>query len=313
MLNRTLANLSSQKLVLLRELSITSPNNHQQQNQNPRPINPKPKNPELERILAKIDQLPIKMNSKLLNASTLHRIGQSPLVFVAELVQNLHDYGIRDKYLTHALQVYDDWSLLTRPRLAEICELFRSLSMKAEIYLPIVAQNSQILNETQITLANRLKDLRFFFTNRHLDRILPRSPHLLTNNFDLFRYKFMYVFVLMGIGQLEMSSTRLFDYELEFIRQRHLFLERALFYSKPNKKGETKVDNPKLAFIVDSTLKDYLRLCTRDILGEEEYATFGEYLREEKFDNELLGGRIDKVLKNQIIEDIQMEKKREND
>lgn len=115
----------------------------------------------------------------------------------------------------------------------------------------------------------------------------------------------------MGFEQREMCSTRLFNCELKFIRQRHLFLERAMLYDRPNKKGITRVENPKLAHILEPNLKQFLDICTRGLLNQEDYMTFCDYLEDEKFDNELLGLRIDSVLRKQILGDIRVGKREE--
>lgn len=214
--------------------------------------------------------------------------------------------------LEETLKNHDDWNALERrENLERACDLFRSFSFKPEIYSIMLARHPALWHVTKSHLTTRFADLAFFFTRAHLDRLLPRSPHVLTSSFDSFRYKFNYVFALMGFEQREMSSTRLFDCELEFIRRRHLFLERALLYDRPNKKGITRVENPKLAHILEPRLGEFLRICTRDLLTEDDYLVFCDYLSQEKFDNELLGSRIDSLLKKQIIADIRVQKREE--
>ena len=86
-----------------------------------------------------------------------------------------------------------------------------------------------------------------------------------------------------------MCKSQVFDRSIDFMRERHLFLERSGFYDKPNKKGITKIENPKLAKIMDTGLKMFLRECSNNVFIEEDYKTFCEYLAEENFDDELLG------------------------
>lgn len=117
----------------------------------------------------------------------------------------------------------------------------------------------------------------------------------------------------MKIQQSEMCSSGLFNCELDFIRQRHLFLERALFYDPPNKKGISRVVNPRLVHILHPNVAEYLRICTRGLMTDDDYRTFCDYLAQEHFDNELLGGRIEKVLKKQILKEIEIQKKEDSD
>jgi hypothetical protein len=155
----------------------------------------------------------------------------------------------------------------------------------------------------------RLDDLKEFFTNKQLDQVLVNSSSLLSDNLVNIRYKFSYVYTLMGIKQDEMCRTFLFNHPIEHIRERHLFLERSLFYDKPNKKGMSKVLNPTLNHIVDSNLKEFLRICTKNTFNELDYYTFCEYLKRESFENELLAQYIAKSLKREIINNVYMEKR----
>jgi hypothetical protein len=229
-------------------------------------------------------------------------------------VKGLQEYGLEGKNLCTTLKTHEDWTQLNRNRMRDLCELFRTLSIKPSIYMPIIAQNPQILSPNERQLVARLNELRFFFTNTHIERLLPRSPHILTtSSLDAFRYKFNYVFTLMGIEQREMSSTRLFDCDMQFVRERHLFLERAALYERPNKKNSANRINPKLAYILEPNLKEYLRICARGLFQVDDYTIFCDYLSHENFDNELLASRIDKTLKNDILHDIRVEKRKNRD
>lgn len=115
----------------------------------------------------------------------------------------------------------------------------------------------------------------------------------------------------MKIRQQEMCKSKVFDFSIDFIRERHLFLERSGFYDKPNKKGISKIENPKLKQIMDTSLKTFLNECTRNVFTEQDYVTFCDYLKEENFDDELLGNNIGTELESQIISTIRREK-REN-
>ncbi len=106
----------------------------------------------------------------------------------------------------------------------------------------------------------------------------------------------------MKIEQKEMSKSCVFDRSIDFIRDRHLFLERSGFYDKPNKKGITKIENPKLTKIMDTGVKMFLRECTGGMFEEQDFETFRRYLSEENFDDELLGNNIGNLLEKQIIQ-----------
>lgn len=115
----------------------------------------------------------------------------------------------------------------------------------------------------------------------------------------------------MKISQDEMVKTKTFDKSLDHIRSRHLFLSRSGFYDKPNKKGITKIENPKLSSIMDTSLGDFLKLCTNNTFAVSDYEAFCEYLEDENFDDELLGNNIGNLLEKQIINTIRQAKRDE--
>ena len=142
------------------------------------------------------------------------------------------------------LRTYDDWSVLTRDKLNEMIDMFRSVSFKKELYLAVMSSNQVLSAKTERQLAMRLSELKEFFTNKHLERILLKSSNLLTDDIDYISYKFTYIFALMGIEQKEMMLSAVFSHPIKHIRERHLFLLRSGLYDKPNKKGLTKIENP---------------------------------------------------------------------
>ncbi|CAF0709198.1 unnamed protein product [Brachionus calyciflorus] len=268
---------------------------------------------ELSRIKDKLNKLPIKINTNLLDVNTLNRLGVCSNDYLENLVQNLSLYGIRDKYLCDTLRVYEDWGDLTKEKIEYVWCLFRELSLSNDIYASSLSRNPSIIEIDKKFLQVRLDEFKEFFTKKNLDRLLVRTPELLTGNFDLFRYKFTYCFALMGIEQDEMSSSNYFSHQIEHIRARHLFLNRSGFFDSPYKKGHSKLINSKLSHIVDTNLKEYLRLCTNNLFEVDDFNVFCDYLKKENFDNELLGLRIGKLLRNQILDSIKYQKKLDQD
>lgn len=264
---------------------------------------------QLSKIKQKVDALPGGINTNLLDLKTLNRIGLCSNDFLTSLVKNLTQYGIKDKHLCATLETYENWNDLTKDKIEYVWNMFRECSLNNEIYAISLSKNPKIIEIDKKYLTNRLNDFKDFLTRKYLERALVRSPDLLTCNLDLFRYKYSYVFAFMGIEQAEMCSSYVFSHSIEHIRERHIFLLRSGLYDKPNKKGETKVENPKLSFIVDTHLKEFLKLCTKNMFSTDDYSAFSSYLKEENFDNELLGSRIGKLAMNQILDSIRQQKR----
>lgn len=259
-------------------------------------------------FINKIKNLPVKINTNYLDLSTLDRLNLCSNDFLIDLLHNLDTYGIKDKHLTNILKSHDDWSLLTKNKLSQTFQMFRELAFTSDIYLELISRNQQLIQMDKRKLEVRLHDFKYFFTNKQMDKLLLKTPDLLTCNFDNFTYKFTYLFVLMGIDQEEQCKTNVYDHNIDHIRQRHLFLQRSAYFDKPNKKGISKVVNPKFKDIVDSNLKEYLRICTNDIFDLQQFQTFCDYLKEENFEDELLGQRIGSSLQKKIIYNVKQSK-----
>jgi hypothetical protein len=264
--------------------------------------------PDLKSNIAKINSLSLKIRTDYLTPEVINRLAACPTEFVVDLITNLTDYGFLNRELATVLRTYDDWSVLTRKQLANSNETFRGLSLNTELFRSVFAGNPNILNADLKFLSWRLHDLKYYLTNRHLELVLPKSPHILTDNFNNFRYKFVYLYILMGVRQKEMCASYVFNHNIKHIRERHLFLTRALFYDTPTKKGATRVENPKLSAIMDTPVSEFLKRCTQGMFDEQDYQVFCDYLSEEFFENELLGNKIDKTLRNQILEAIKEER-----
>lgn len=263
-------------------------------------------------FVEKIQSLPIKINTNHLDLATLDRMNLCSNEFLAELLLSLDTYGIRDTHLTNTLKSHDDWSVLTRERLSLVFQMFRDLSFTSDVYIELITRNPKLISIEQRSIETRLNEFKLFFTNKQVDRLLVRTPDLLTCNFDSFDYKFNYLFTLMGASQDEQSRTNVYCHSLEHIRCRHLFLVRAGFFDKPNKKGISKVTNPKLKEIMDTNLKEYLRICTNSLFDSKQFDTFCDYLSRENVEDELLGNRVGRSLQNKIISNVKQSKYEEN-
>jgi hypothetical protein len=186
----------------------------------------------------------------------------------------------------------------------ERMDILRNLRIPSETHYYIIARNPAFMNLDQIELHNMVDNLNVFFSQKQITRLLTKNSSLLTGNFEVFRYKFYYVFFLMGIKQPEMVSTFLFQHRIEHIRERHLFLSRSGLFDKPNKRNETKIKNPFLIDIIDTKLDTYLENCCNKVFTAGDYHTFCAYLKDENFDDELLGYNVGKGMEKNILDAI---------
>lgn len=254
-------------------------------------------------LFSKLSTYNIKQSN--FSSKTHQRIKQMNEDFVLNSVKNLHDYGLPWQRIVDALENHEDWSKFSRDIIAERMDVLRNLRIPSETHYYIIARNPAFMNLDHKTLHYMIEQLKVFFSQKQLSKLLTKNSNLLTGNLEVFKYKFYYVFFLMGIKQPEMVSTFLFHHPIKHIRERHLFLARSGLYDKPNKKNETKIKNPFLIDIIDTKLDTYLEKCCKNLFDKDDFEAFCSYLKEENFDNELLGYNIGKGMENSLLKDIQ--------
>ncbi|XP_035279050.1 transcription termination factor 4, mitochondrial [Anguilla anguilla] len=106
-------------------------------------------------------------------------------------------------------------------------------------------------------------------TAQQVTDVLRDSAAVVLEDMDKLEYKFQYAYFRMGLGQAEMVKSGLFRVSLEEVRCRHGFLERRGLYQTPDKKGQTRIVNPKL--------KDFLAVPEDTFLSKVALATGVEF------------------------------------
>ena len=249
----------------------------------------------------------------------LHRLDKCSPAWLSETCAHLRStYAIEGRRLLDTLGKHEDWSPLGAENMRRVRQVYRECGVDDALFAALIECGETALLDAERVdrgaLRTRLDDLNAeFFTRAQLERALPRSPRLLVDNMHAIRYKYAYVYMLMGLDAKEMCVTRLFMHSIEHIRARHLFVARAGFYDRPDKKGATRCHNPRLVHIVDSGLDEFLRLCTRSLMTRDDYRAFCDYLSEERFDDELLGHKMGRSLRNQLLHDVRVAKREEEE
>lgn len=241
------------------------------------------------------------------------RLKESNQDIIENIVKNLSDFGAPWQRIIEIIQNYDDLSLfIDRQYLWNRIEIIQSLNISSDLHFHIISRNTEMMTISSNSLLSQFKSLKEFFSTKNLNSLLVKSPAILTNNMDSIRYKFSYLYFLMGIKQNEMCATFVFNHSIDRIRERHLFLERAGLFDKPNKKGISKVKNPFLIDIVDTNVEAFLKKATKGLFTVEDYESFCDYLQDEDFTDELLGYNTGRGMRDTILKEIRMEKSGKN-
>lgn len=185
------------------------------------------KKDQLNEILGKYN---LEINK--FNTATRERLNCLNIEDVDLMIKNLHDFGIESPRIIEALDNYEDWSVFDRELLKEKFESFRHMNFAMPLVGYLVARNEQIMHLNEKTIGYNYSKLFEYFSRGQLEILLKKSPKLLTNDIYSFRYKFYYVYFIMNIKQDAMCTSLLFNYPIEYIRERHLFLARSGFYDR---------------------------------------------------------------------------------
>lgn len=138
-------------------------------------------------------------------------------------------------------------------------------------------------NERHLT--HRMAFLLGYVTSqRNVWRILMSAPTVILESEKSLEQKFKYLLEVMRVEVSDIVKSDVFKYDLEFIKMRHIFLERlGMYKSKSLKKNKDisneKNSNPKLTQIVDTLDRRFAtKVC---FVTLEEYEVFQQLLRRE--------------------------------
>lgn len=195
--------------------------------------------------------LGFKSNSLLLILNKRPLIWKLPNAGLLERVQFLWNLGLTDGQLKMAVTTFPDILTIKKKKFQQILELLRKLQFTSKQICQVIADTPQVLEESEYQTELRLQ----------------------------------YVLFAMGITDYkEILKAKIFKYSYEHIRLRHLLLERLGLYQVPDKHGKTKIRNPSLCRIIDSTDKRFASSCANVSL--EQLKTFSEMLKEEKLEED---------------------------
>ncbi|KAG7457083.1 hypothetical protein MATL_G00242770 [Megalops atlanticus] len=135
----------------------------------------------------------------------------------------------------------------------------------------VVSHYPQLLTlpRKRVISVSRFLREKCLFTGQQVTEILRDTPAIVQEDMSQLEYKFQYAYFRMGIRQPEMLKAGLFRVSLEEVRCRHAFLERRGLYQTPDKKGQTRIANPKL--------KDFLAVPEDAFLSQVALATQEEF------------------------------------
>ncbi|XP_075384963.1 transcription termination factor 4, mitochondrial [Tenrec ecaudatus] len=118
------------------------------------------------------------------------------------------------------------------------------------------------------------------FTTQQVTEILYRCPHILQGDPEELEYKFQYAYFRMGVKHSDMVRTELLQFSITKMKQRHVYLERLGRYQRPDKKGQTRIQNPRLRDIFQASEAEFLARTACS--SAQEFEVFKQLLAREE-------------------------------
>ncbi|XP_038605049.1 transcription termination factor 4, mitochondrial [Tachyglossus aculeatus] len=137
-----------------------------------------------------------------------------------------------------------------------------------------------VLKQQQIEAIVCVLKKKCLFTVEQVTEILHTCPRVLHEDPNNLEYKFQYAYFRMGIQQPDIVRTKLLQYPITKIKQRHIFLERLGLYQTPDKKRQTQICNPKVMAILKVSEAEFLTKTARS--SSEEFEIFKKLLAREE-------------------------------
>ncbi|XP_036366580.1 transcription termination factor 4, mitochondrial isoform X3 [Octopus sinensis] len=194
------------------------------------------------------------------------------------VLKTLNDYGIKNKPMLKTLHNYPLILGQNPNQLSTVFNSLRTLKISDNSLRQMITHNPEIVSFEPNLLVKRARELQTLFKMDDVILFIRKSPHILTEDWEMIRKKFNYVFSEMGITQPQMRYSNLFHHSLDHIRTRHLWVYRTGFFKKSKHKEEKQL-NPRLDTILDLSDKEFAEKFGN--MSKKDYQTFCKLLQQE--------------------------------
>ncbi|MBN3296864.1 MTEF4 factor, partial [Amia calva] len=187
------------------------------------------------------------------------------------------------------LKVLDKCPELHRMKVVQLqqrIDNLRKLGLLEGSLQRVLSHCPQLLTRTPKALNTAVRVLRerCHFSGQQVTDILRDTPATLLEDMAQVEYKFQYAYFRMGVRQAEMIKSGLFRVSLDEVRSRHAYLECLGLFETPDKKGQTRVANPKLRDFLGVPEKTFVAEVARTTL--EEFEVFKRLLARKQQEEE---------------------------
>lgn len=169
-------------------------------------------------------------------------------------------------------------------RLEKGFDTLRKIGIRDQKLPRILSNCPELLWQHPSALTHRVTLLKELFKTDDIVPLIVTSPNIVFKDWSNILKLFRYVFFEMGIKQRQIVSSKLFNYSLNFVRIRHLFLVRAGFHVRPRKEDDlVRHSNPLLSDILDTSDAQFAKMFGN--MSQKDYKAFAAMMQRE-FDKE---------------------------
>ncbi|XP_055345756.1 transcription termination factor 4, mitochondrial-like [Paramacrobiotus metropolitanus] len=160
----------------------------------------------------------------------------------------------------------------------------------------------------------RLNELSALFPNKEIKTLAARCPQVFYQDFSEIEHIAQYISAKMGLEQDDMVRAGVFDYPLEHIVKRHIFITRCGGFKKVKDRTRKSLSmvNPSLRDIVRTSDAEFARLAQVTV---EEYAVFCDMFAAQRRNlvDYITEGRISALVADQAEDELDDEDNDEED
>ncbi|XP_067663195.1 transcription termination factor 4, mitochondrial-like [Haliotis asinina] len=194
------------------------------------------------------------------------------LITSRRLKQVLHllkRYDFQASDIFKILMTVQDLSLLQKDQMNNLYDTLLRAGFSDMHLQDVIMKEPRLLILDSKYILERVTLMKQYFKKDDVLGIVRQTPDVLLANWDDILGKFNYVFGEMKVSQRQMVTANLFSYSLEHVRNRHVFLLRAGFFTEDK---HLRCNNPILKDIIGTSDIQFAKQFGG--MHEAEYKTF---------------------------------------
>lgn len=237
----------------------------------------------IDRQLSLLDEYKFHKPSmeKLLSSNVQwNKISPTQLKNTIDVLQS-YKFSVND--ISDVLKSAPETCCIEKNVLVDTLEAWITCQFSFDRLIDVLSVQPILLKINKLEIPERIPTYLLIFNNNKNKMLLflKLCPEIMLDNFDAVIQRYNYVRHTMGINPGELLKSRVLCYDINFIKSRHVFLDRSgqFHYRTKNMSPQEVLGNPSLNSIIDTT--DEIFASKIGKMNLLEYETFIQYFTEE--------------------------------